>query len=90
MLASGIAYSRLSLERKNRELGDGSSYRTTGESCPPVAGPDVAAHLLARCSFHAAGESAERCRATGTAVPIMSSSTRTRPASSSRSRVPTK
>ena len=43
-----------------------------------------------RCSFHAAGDRAERRSATGTAVPIISSRTRTRPASSSRSSVPTK
>jgi hypothetical protein len=40
--------------------------------------------------IHAADESADRCSATGTAVPIISSKTRTRPASSSRSSVPTK
>jgi long-chain acyl-CoA synthetase len=43
-----------------------------------------------RCSFHAAGDNAERWSRRGTAVPIMLSKTRTRPASSRRSSVPTK
>src|SRR5215472_16720849 len=39
---------------------------------------------------YAAGRSAERCSATGISVPIIVSKTRTRPAESSRSSVPTK
>src|SRR5262249_9509423 len=47
-------------------------------------------HFSAARSHYAAGRSAERWSATGTAVPIIVSKTRTRPAGLSRSTVPTK
>jgi hypothetical protein len=67
----------------------GPRYRRSGESCPPTC-RGVAARHRRDTGFHAADDSAERCSAMGTTVPIISSKTRTRPASSSRSRVPTK
>ena len=64
-------------------------YRTSGETHHPSGRKPSSAHE-ARCNFYAAGASAERSSVTGTAVPIISSKTFTRPASSTCSSLPTK
>ena len=77
----------LLIERRSQHF---PSYRTSGETRHPTRRTSRAARRERAADVHAAGASAERSSVTGTAVPIILSKTRVRPASSSCSSVPTK